>query len=71
MDKENARYQTPRELHERRQQEEHIQKTISDKRPEQLKMDFFLWSHAAVMQFIEQACGLKLDVRTAGKYLAR
>ena len=53
------------------QQEAHIQKTICDKRPEQLKMDFFLWSRAAVMQLIEQECGLKLGVRTVGKYLAR
>jgi hypothetical protein len=34
-------------------------------------MDFFLWSRAAVMQLIEQECGLKLGVRTVGKYLAR
>jgi hypothetical protein len=53
------------------QQEAHIQKTICDKRPEQLKMDFFLWSRAAVMQLIEQECGLKLGVRTVGKYLTR
>lgn len=130
MDKEDARYQTLRELHERRkqvirlhkrgikimelvqmtglsyptvrktvdfyeqggwaaikpssrgrrkgdarlltpEQEAHIQKTICDKRPEQLKMDFFLWSRAAVMQLIDQECGLKLGVRTVGKYLAR
>ena len=53
------------------EQEVHIQKIICDKRPEQLKMDFFLWSRAAVMQLIEQECGLKLGVRTVGKYLAR
>jgi transposase len=53
------------------EQEAHIQKTICDKRPEQLKMDFFLWSRGAVMQLIEQECGLKLGVRTVGKYLAR
>jgi len=53
------------------EQEAHIQKTICDKRPEQLKMNFFLWSRAAVMQLIERECGLKLGVRTVGKYLAR
>ena len=53
------------------EQEALIQKTICDKRPEQLKMDFFLWSRAAVMQLIEQECGLRLGVRTVGKYLAR
>ncbi len=53
------------------EQELHIQKMICDKRPEQLKMDFFLWSQAAVMQLIEQESGLKLGVRTVGKYLTR
>jgi len=53
------------------EQEAHIQKLICDKRPEQLKMDFFLWSRSAVMQLIEQECGLELGVRTVGKYLAR
>jgi hypothetical protein len=53
------------------EQETHIPKTICDKRPEQLKMDFFLWSRAAVMQLIEQECGLKLGVHTMGKYLRR
>ena len=52
-------------------QEQAIQRMIIDHRPEQLKMDFFLWSRAAVMQLIEQECGLKLGVRTVGKYLAR
>lgn len=53
------------------EQEEHIQRVIIDKRPEQLKMDFYLWSRAAVMQLIEREYGLKLPVRTVGKYLAR
>ncbi|MFN9709726.1 MAG: IS630 family transposase [Burkholderiales bacterium] len=53
------------------EQESRIQRIICDKRPEQLKMDFFLWSRAAVMQLIEQECGLNLGVRTVGKYLAR
>ncbi len=52
-------------------QEETIQRIIIDKRPEQLKMDFFLWSRAAVGQLIEQEYGIKLPVRSIGKYLAR
>ena len=52
-------------------QEEAIRRTIIDKRPEQLKMDFFLWSRAAVSQLIEQEYGIKLQVRSVGKYLAR
>lgn len=53
------------------EQEAMIRKTICDKRPEQLKMDFCLWSRAAVMLLIEQECRIKLGVRTVGKYLKR
>jgi hypothetical protein len=34
-------------------QEDNIQRTIIDNRPEQLKIDFCLWSRAAVGQLIE------------------
>lgn len=52
-------------------QEEAIQRLIIDQRPEQLKMDFHLWSRAAVMQLIEQEFDIKLPVRSVGKYLTR
>lgn len=52
-------------------QEDTIQRMIIDKRPEQLKMDFHLWSRAAVGQLIEQEFGIKLQVRSVGKYLTR
>jgi len=52
-------------------QEQSIQRLIIDQRPEQLKMDFSLWSRAAVGQLIEQEFGIALQVRTIGKYLAR
>ncbi len=52
-------------------QEQTIQRTICDKRPEQLKMEFALWSRAAVMQLIEREFGVVLHVRSVGKYLAR
>lgn len=52
-------------------QEDSLQRTIIDKRPEQLKMDFSLWSRAAVGQLIEQEFGIQLQVRSIGKYLAR
>lgn len=52
-------------------QEEAIQRLIIDKRPEQLKMDFSLWSRAVVGQLIEQEFGIRLQVRSVGKYLAR
>jgi len=50
-------------------QEDTIQRLIIDKRPEQLKMDFSLWSRAAVGQLIEQEFGITLQVRSIGKYL--
>jgi transposase len=53
------------------EQAQMIQQRICDKRPEQLKMDFALWSCKAVMQLIEGECGIKLHERSVGKYLAR
>ncbi len=53
------------------EQEALVRKTICDKRPEQLKMDFCLWSRAAVMQLIKRECGIEMGVRTVGKYLKR
>jgi len=52
-------------------QEEAIQRLIIAKRPDQLKMDFSLWSRAAVGQLIDQEFGIKLQVRSIGKYLTR
>ena len=42
---------------------------ICDRRPEQLKMDFALWSRPAVKQLIERKYGLALSVRAIGNYL--
>ena len=53
------------------EQEAAIRQLIGDKRPEQLKMDFALWSRAAVMVLIEREYGVQLHVRSVGKYLAR
>ena len=53
------------------QQETLIQEQIRDKRPEELGMSCFLWSRAAVGEFIEREYGIKLQVRSIGKYLAR
>ena len=52
-------------------QETTIQRMIIDHRPEQLKLDFFLWSRTAVGQLIEREFGIALHVRSIGKYLAR
>lgn len=53
------------------EQEMRIQSLIIDNRPEQIKMDFALWSRAAVSQLIERESGLMLPVRTVGDYLKR
>jgi transposase len=53
------------------EQEDHVQRLIQEKRPEQLKMDFALWTRAAVMLLIEHECGVKMGVRGVGKYLKR
>lgn len=53
------------------EQETRIQRLICEKRPEQLKMVFALWSRAAVKQLVERECGIKLSVRGIGNYLKR
>ena len=53
------------------EQEALVQKLIADKTPDQLKMVYALWSRAAVAELIEQRFGIKLQVRTMGRYLAR
>ena len=53
------------------EQEEAIRRTICDKRPEQLKMEFALWNRAAVMRLIEREYGITLSVRGVGNYLSR
>ena len=53
------------------EQEQSIQRIICDRRPEQLKMDFALWSRGAVTALIERECGIALSVRAVGNYLKR
>lgn len=53
------------------EQEQQAQKLIADKTPDQFKMPYALWTRGAVADLIEQRFGLRLSVRTMGKYLAR
>ena len=53
------------------QQEKHIRKLIVDRHPEQLKMDFALWTRDAVRLLIGQEFSLDMPIRTVGEYLKR
>ena len=52
------------------EQEERIRRTICDKRPERLKLDFALRTRAAVMLSIERECGIRIPARSAGSELS-
>lgn len=52
-------------------QSAHIRRLICEKRPEQMKMDFALWSRAAVLALIQDECGIELSIRAVGNYLHR
>ncbi len=53
------------------EQEKQIKKDIRDKRPEQMKMDFALWTREAVLVYIREHFGIVMPVRTVGEYLRR
>ena len=53
------------------EQEKVLQKLICESRPEQLKLDFALWTRTAVRLLITQEFGLDLPIRTVGEYLKR
>lgn len=47
-------------------QERTIRKWICDKSPDQLKLDFALWTRQAVCQLVRDQLGIVLPVRTMG-----
>jgi transposase len=51
------------------EQTRQVIRRLRDKRPDQLKLPFDLWTREAVVQLIEQGCGVKVSVWTAGRYL--
>jgi len=53
------------------EQEQHIQKLIVDKTPDQLRFPFALWTREAVRELIGRQCGIPMPVRTVGEYLKR
>ena len=52
-------------------QEGTIRKKIIDKCPDQLKLDFALWTRGAVQQLILQEFQILMPIRTVGSYLHR
>ena len=52
-------------------QEDHLQKLITDKAPDQLKLSYALWTRKAVMELIKQETGIAMPIRTVGEYLRR
>ncbi len=52
-------------------QEKQIQRMITDKCPEQLKLPFALWTRKAVQELIESQFEILLPIRTIGEYLKR
>ena len=52
-------------------QEDRLRKLITDKAPDQLKLNYALWTRKAVMELIEQETGIRMPIRTVGEYLKR
>ena len=52
-------------------QEKEIQLMLIDKMPDQLKLDFALWTRKAVKELIEREYGIVMAVTTVGDYLRK
>lgn len=52
-----------------RVQELEIQSMITDVMPDQLKLDYALWTRKAVKELVEREYGIKLAIKTMGDYL--
>jgi transposase len=48
-----------------------VARLLRDRRPEQLKLPFYLWTCGAVAELIEQRFGVQVSRWTAGRYLKR
>jgi transposase len=53
------------------EQEKILRKKIIDRCPEQMKLDFALWTRDAVRQLIKRETGIDMPIRTVGEYLKR
>lgn len=64
-------YQTGKNRRLTAEQEKHLQQLIIDKTPDQIKLEYALWTRKAVMELVERETGIKMPVRTVGDYLKR
>jgi transposase len=53
------------------EQEKQIQKMITDTMPDQLKLDFALWTRKAVKELVEREFGIVIAISTMGDYLRK
>lgn len=53
------------------EQERLIRRLLMDKTPDQLRLDYALWTRKAVMELIGRETGIKMPIRTVGEYLKR
>lgn len=53
------------------QQEAEVQKMIVDKMPDQLKLDYALWTRKAIKELVEREFGVVLALTTMGDYLRK
>lgn len=54
-----------------KEQESKIKKALIDKSPQQLKLDFALWTRDAVRLYIKRRYRIDMPIRTVGEYLKR
>mgnify|MGYP002725728283 CR=1 FL=1 len=52
-------------------QEQELQRMLTDKTPDQLKLPFALWTRRAIQDLIRQRYRMDLPIRTIGEYLKR
>lgn len=52
-------------------QSKHISRLIIDKTPDQLKLDYALWTRKSVQLLVKQKTGIHMAIRTVGDYLKR
>ena len=53
------------------EQELEIQRLMTDKMPDQLKLPFALWTRPAVKELIRSRFGIEIAIRSTGRYLKR